>query len=76
MLLLVEDEQVGDEKEGKWDERVVVEEGPQEGKAAHPKEEGDKEYRKLKSSFCPNFSKIDPTRVNSRALKLTQPGGK
>ena len=35
VLLLVEDEQVDDDEEGEWDERVVVEEGPQEGKAAH-----------------------------------------
>ena len=35
MLLLVEDEQVDDEEEGKWDEGVEVEEGPQEGKTAH-----------------------------------------
>ena len=35
MLLLVEDEQVGEEEESKWDEGVVVEVGPQEGKAAH-----------------------------------------
>ena len=35
MLLLVEDEQVDDEEQGKWDEGVVVEVSPQEGKAAH-----------------------------------------
>ena len=35
MLLLVEDEQVGEEEEGERDEGVEVEVGPQEGKAAH-----------------------------------------
>ena len=88
MLLLVEDEQVGEEEESKWDEGVVVKVGPQEGKAAHlhrsvessemkreidPKEEGGEEERKLESSFCPTSSKIKPARLNSHSLKLAQP---
>ena len=35
MLILVEDEQVGEKEEGERDEGVEVEVGPQEGKAAH-----------------------------------------
>lgn len=35
MLLLVEDEQVGDEEEGERDQGVVVEVRPQKGRAAN-----------------------------------------
>ena len=35
MLFLIEDHQVGEKKEGEGNEGVVVQVGPQEGKAPH-----------------------------------------